>query len=89
MIASIDSGTDMNYIQEGLIPTQYYEKTEQELFATNKGKLDIEYKLQNGHHICQYNYCFRTQFMLVQNMTEHLILGTPFITLLYPFSSNR
>ena len=84
MIASIDSGTDMNCIQEGLIPTQYYEKTEQELFATNKGKLDIEYKLQNVY-ICQDNYYFRAQFVLVQNMTEPLILGTPFITLLYPF----
>ena len=26
--------------------------------------------------------------MLVQNMTEPLILGTPFITLLYPFQVN-
>ena len=56
----------------------------QELFTTNKGKLDIEYNLQNVH-ICQDNYCFRTQFMLVQNMTEPLILGTPFITLFYHF----
>ena len=84
MIASIDSGTDMNCIQEGLIPVKYYEQTGQELFAANKGKLDIKYKLQNVH-ICQNNYCFRTQFVLVQNMTEPLILGTPFITLLYPF----
>ena len=74
----------MNFIQEWLIPTQYYEKTRQELFATNKGTLDIEYKLQN-FYICQDNYCFRTQFMLVQNMTEPLILGTPFITLFYHF----
>ena len=29
----------------------------QEFFTTNKGKLDIEYKLQNVH-ICQDNYCF-------------------------------
>ena len=84
MVALIDSEVDMNYIQEWLIPTQYYEKTGQELFAANKGKLDIKYKLQNVH-ICQNNYCFRTQFVLVQNMTEPLILGTPFITLLYPF----
>ena len=89
MTTLMELEVDMNCIQERLIPTQYYEKIRKELFIANKGKLDIEYKLQNGHHICQYNYCFRTQFMLVQNMTEHLILGTPFITLLYPFSSNR
>ena len=57
MIALIDCGANMNCIQERLIPIQYYEKTRQELFAVNKGKLDIEYKLQNVH-ICQENYCF-------------------------------
>ena len=77
----------MNCIQEGLISTQYYEKTGQKLFAANKEKLDMEYKLQNVH-ICQNNYCFRTQFVLVQNITEPLILGTPFITLLYHFQVN-
>ena len=49
IVALIDSGADMNCIQEGIIPTKYYEKTGQELFAANKGKLDIEYKLQNVH----------------------------------------
>ena len=77
----------MNYIQEGLIPIKYYEKIEQKLFAANKGKLEMEFKLQNVH-MCQNNYCFTTQFILVQNMTELLILGTPFITLLYPFQIN-
>ena len=49
----------MNCIQEGLIPVKYYEQIGQELFATDKGKLEIEFKLQNVH-ICQNNYCFRT-----------------------------
>ena len=57
MVALIDSRANMNCIQEGLIPTQYYEKIGQQLFATNKGKLDIEYKLQNVH-IYQNNYFF-------------------------------
>ena len=83
IVTLIDSGADMNCIQEGLIPVKYYEKTWQKLFAANKGKLEREFKLQNVH-ICQNNYCFRTQFILVQNMTEPLILGTPFITLFYP-----
>ena len=87
IVALIDSGADMNCIQEGLIPIKYYEKTWQELFDANKGKLEIEFKLQNVH-ICQNNYCFRTQFVLLQNMTEPLILGNPFITLLYHFQIN-
>ena len=84
IVALIDSEAYMNCIQEGLIPVKYYEQTGQELFAANKWKLEIEFKLQNVH-ICQDNYYFRTQFVLLQNMTEPLILGTPFITLLFPF----
>ena len=87
IVALIDSGADMNCIQERLIPVKYYEQTKQELFAANKGQLKIELKLQNVH-ICQNNYCFRTQFILIKNMTEPLILGTPFITLLYHFQVN-
>ena len=79
MVALVDSRTYMNCIQEGLIPTQYYEKTREDFFAANKGKLDIEYKLQNVN-VCQNNYCFITQFMLVRNMIEPLVLGTHFIT---------
>ena len=51
----IDSGTDMNCIQEGLIPVKYYEQTGQELFAANKGKLEIEFKLQNVHICLELN----------------------------------
>ena len=51
MTTLMELEVDMNCIQERLIPTQYYEKTGQELFATNKGKLDIEYKLQNVHYL--------------------------------------
>ena len=87
IVALIDSGADMNCIQERLISPKYYEKTGQELFAANKGKLEIEFKLQNVH-ICQNNYCFKTQFILVQNMTKPLILGTLFITSLYHFQVN-
>ena len=64
IVVLIDLGADMNCIQEGLIPIKYYEKIGQKLFAANKGKLEIEFKLQNVH-ICQNNYCFRTQFVLV------------------------
>ena len=56
MVALIDSGANMNFIQERLIPTQYYEKTGQKLFAANKGKLNIEYKLQNKYCL-ELNLC--------------------------------
>ena len=63
-------------------------KISQELYSTNKSKLEIEYKLQNIHR-CQNKFCLGTQFILVQNMTEPIILGIPFITLLYPFQVSK
>ena len=63
MVVLVVLGVDMNCIQEGIIPTQYYEKTGQKLFSTDRSKLEIGYKLQNIH-VCQNKYCFRTQFIL-------------------------
>ena len=34
-----DTGEDLNFIQEGLIPTTYFEKTKEGLRATNVSKL--------------------------------------------------
>lgn len=81
MIALIDLGVYMNCIQEGIVPTQYYEKAGKKIYFANSSKLEIEYKLQNSH-ICQNKYYFRTQFILVQNITKPLILWIPFVTLL-------
>ena len=84
--ALIDSGADLNCIQEGLIPTSYYEKTNERLSSANGSQMDIKYKLSKVH-ICQDNVCFKTSFVLIKNMTDKLILGLPFIYLLYPFTT--
>ena len=49
--------------------------------------MHIKYKLHKVH-ICQDNICFKTSFVLVKNMTDKIILGLPFIYLLYPFTTN-
>ena len=36
--------------------------------------------------MCQDNTCFKTTFVLVKNMTDRVILGNPFMCLLYPFT---
>ena len=52
-IALIDSGADMNCIQEGLqeglIPLKYYEKSFERLTQANSEKLLINYKSPNAH----------------------------------------
>ena len=35
VIVMIDSGVDMNYIQEGLIPSKYFEKSTEKLVSVN------------------------------------------------------
>ena len=46
--------------------------------------MQIEFKIPKAN-VCQDNTCFKTTFVLVKNMTDRVILGKPFMCLLYPF----
>ena len=84
VVALIDSGANLNYIQEGIIPSKYFKKTKERLTSTSGRKMQIEFKISKAH-VCQDNTCFKTTFVLVKNMTDRVILGNPFMCLLYPF----
>ena len=47
--ALIDSGADLNCIQEGLIPSKYFEKTKESLRSANGSKMDIKYEISKAH----------------------------------------
>ena len=49
--------------------------------------MQIEFKIPKAH-VCQDNACFKTTFVLVKNMIDRVILGNPFMCLLYPFITN-
>ena len=83
-ITLIDSGADINCIQEWLIPLKYYEKSFERLTQANVEKLIINYKMPNVH-ICNDEICFETIFVLIKGLSSKIILGNPFMTLLYPF----
>ena len=85
VIAMIDSGADMNCIQEGLIPSKYFEKSTERLVSANSSQMKIKYEL-NKAHVCHANVYFKIPSVLVKNMTDKVILGLPFINALYPFS---
>ena len=87
VIALIDSGADLNCIQEGIISSKYFKKTRERLTSASGRKMQIEFKIPNAH-VCQDNACFKTTFVLVKNMTNRVILGNPFMCLLYPFTTN-
>ena len=49
IIAMMDSGANMNCIQEGLIPSKYFEKLTERLVSTNGTQMKIKYELNNAH----------------------------------------
>ena len=83
-IALIDSRADLNFIQEGLIPTVYFVKPSQKLSTASNDPLKVQYKIPQGH-ICKKGICIKTSFLLVKNISHQIVLGTPFLTQLYPF----
>jgi hypothetical protein len=88
VVVLIDTGADLNCIQEGLVPTKYYSKSKENLRSANGSKMQITFEISKAH-VCQDNVCFKTSFVLVKNMTDKVILGLPFITLLYPFTTDQ
>ena len=73
----IDLGASLNCLQEGLVPTQFYEKTRQTLSGANGKRLVIKYKLSNAH-ICNQGICIKQTFILVRDLREKALLGALF-----------
>ncbi|KAL4200606.1 hypothetical protein AMTRI_Chr02g254440 [Amborella trichopoda] len=82
-LALVDSGADLNCLNEGLVPTKYFDKTTQILNTADGSRLFIKYKLSNAK-ICTKGHCFPTPFIMVKGLSQVVILGVPFLTLLYP-----
>ena len=86
-VALIDTGADLNCIQEGLVPSKYFEKSIEKLSSASGNKMQINFELNNAH-VCQHNVCFHIPSVLIKDMTEKVILGIPFITMIYPFTAD-
>jgi len=82
-MALFDTGADSNCILEGLIPTKFFEKTSEKLSTENSSKLKINFKLSNAI-IENQGLRINTNFLLVKNLKNEIILGTPFIRALFP-----
>ncbi|KAL4203530.1 hypothetical protein AMTRI_Chr01g104390 [Amborella trichopoda] len=76
-LALIDSGADLNCLNEGLVPTKYFDKTTQILNTADGSRLYIKYKLSNAM-ICNNGHCFPTPFIMVKGLSQAVILGVPF-----------
>nr|KYP59872.1 polyprotein [Cajanus cajan] len=82
-IALFDTGADSNCILEGLIPTKYFHKTSEKLRTASGSRLEIQYKLPSAI-IQNDNLQVETPFLLVKNLKNDVILGTPFIKSIFP-----
>ena len=82
-IALVDSGTDKNCIQEGLIPLKYNKKLSERVIQANGENFIINKK--PNVHICHDGIYFETTFVLIKDLPSKIILGTSFMALLYPF----
>ena len=80
----IDFDVDMNCIQEGLIPSKYFEKSTERLVSANGSQMKIKYELISAH-VCHDNVYFKIPSILVKNLTNKVILGLPFVNALYHF----
>ena len=85
IVALVDLGADMNCIQEGLIPSKYYESTTDRLTQANGDRLKISNKLTKAY-IHNNGINFRTPFFLIDKLSSKVVLGSPFLALLYLFS---
>ena len=82
-LALVDFGVDINCVHEELILTVYFEKTYQGVVSANSKPLAI-IKFQMFIFTTKM-FFYKTFFLLVRDMNKWIILGTPFLTLLYPF----
>ena len=83
--ALLDSGADMNCIREGLLPTSYFLKKAMNITVANNKTVKIKYFLPKAF-ICNNDVCIETDFILVKDLSNPIILGTPFLRKLYPIT---
>ncbi|GAV70814.1 hypothetical protein CFOL_v3_14312, partial [Cephalotus follicularis] len=72
-ITLIDSGAQMNCIQEWLIPTKFFKKTKQRLSTANGENLSFKFKITDVH-ICNDDICIKQTFILVKDLDIGIIL---------------
>ena len=54
------------------------------LSVANQPPMQLKYEIPKAH-VSQNNFCFKTPFVLIKNISDPVILGLPFIALLYTF----
>ena len=85
-IALFDTGADLNCIRQDIVPKRFHEKTKERLSAVNNSKLKVDSKVEASIH--NNGFEFKTSFILTNDIHHAVILGTPFINLITPYTVN-
>ena len=84
VIALFDTGADLNCIREDIVPKRFHENTKERLSAANNSKLKISSKVESS--IPNDCFEFKTSFVLTNDIHHPVILETPFINLITPYT---
>ena len=87
-MALFDTGANSNCILEGLVPTKFFEKTSEKLSIANGSKLKNNYKLSSAI-IENQGLRINTNFLLIKNLKNEVIIGTPFIRAFFPLQISK
>ena len=87
VIVLFDTGADLNCIKEGIVPKRFQTSTLENLSAANNSKLHINNKCDAI--ICNQNCMIKTSFLIAPDINHMVILGTPFISLITPYTVNH
>jgi hypothetical protein len=80
----LDSGADVNCIRQDIIPSRYFQKSSHRIHSAEGNRLEVNYKIPEVY-ICFEDVHIKTTFLLVENLKQNVILGTPFLSLIRPF----
>ena len=83
VIALFDIGADLNCIKEGIVPKRFQTSTLENLSAANNSKLHIN---NCDANISNNNCMIKTSFLITIDINHMVILGTPFINLITPYT---
>ena len=80
------TGANLNCIKEDIVPKRFHKKTKERLSAANNSKLNAKSKVNASIH--NNGFEFRISFILTNDIHHTVILGTPFISLITPYTVN-
>ena len=83
IVKSLQTWTLQNYIQEGLIPSKYFEKSTEKLVSTNGTQTKIKYELNNAYvYIYLYIYIYISYHIISYHIIWRCHKGKHFLLFL-------